>query len=209
MHKTLETGTTTIGVVCKDCIVLGADKRATAGHFIASKDVEKIVPINDYIAITTAGTVSDIQLLLKLIKAELKLKEIRTNNKPTVKEGANLLAGMVYSNIRRMSMIPGISHFIIGGYDSEKQLFDIYPDGSVTNIKEFVSSGSGSTIAYGVLETNYNKDGSEKEGINLVLKALDAAMQRDSASGEGVDIYVINKKGVKVALQKKINTRIT
>ncbi|MFH1770388.1 MAG: proteasome subunit beta [archaeon] len=208
MNNTLETGTTTVGVVCKDCIVLGADKRATAGHFIASKDVEKVVPINDYMAITTAGTVSDIQLMLKLIKAELKLKEIRTNNKPSVKEGANLLAGMVYSNIRKMSMIPGISHFIFGGYDSEKHLFDIYPDGSIANIKDFVSSGSGSVMAYGVLESSYKKDMSEEEGINIILKSLNAAIQRDSASGEGVDIYVINKKGVKIALQKKIDTRI-
>ncbi|NQU98894.1 proteasome subunit beta [Candidatus Woesearchaeota archaeon] len=208
MDKVLETGTTTVGVVCKDCIVLGADKRATAGHFIANKKVEKVVPINDYMAVTTAGTVSDIQLLIKLIKAELKLKEIRTNRKPSVKEGANLLAGMVYSNIRKMSMIPGISHFLVGGYDSEKHLYDLYPDGSIADIDDFVSSGSGSVIAYGVLETNYKKDMSEEEGINLIKQSLNAAMQRDSASGEGIDIFVIDKKGIRRALQKIINTRI-
>lgn len=208
MDEVLKTGTTTVGIVCKDCIVLGADKRATAGHFIASKDVDKVQPINEYMAITTAGTVSDIQLMLKLIKAELKLKQIRTNRKPSVKEGANLLAGMVYSNIRKMSMIPGISHFIVGGYDSDKHLLDIYPDGSISDIKDFVSSGSGSVIAYGVLESMYKEGLNQEEGINLVVKALNAAIQRDSASGEGVDIFVIDKKGVRKALQKIINTRI-
>ncbi|MBC8501186.1 MAG: proteasome subunit beta [DPANN group archaeon] len=208
MDEILKTGTTTVGIVCKDCIILGADKRATAGHFIANKKVEKVVPINDYIALTTAGTVSDIQLLVKLIKAELKLKEIRTNRKSSVKEAANLLAGMVYSNIRRISMIPGVSHFLIGGFDSNKQLFDLYPDGSIAEIDDFVSSGSGSVMAYGVLETNYKKDMSEEEGINLIIKCLNAAMQRDSASGEGIDVFVIDKKGVRKALQKIIDTRI-
>jgi proteasome beta subunit len=208
MDNILKTGTTTVGVLCKDCVILGADKRATAGHFIASKDVNKVQQITDYMAVTTAGTVSDIQLLVKLIKAELKLKEIRTNKKPSVKEGANLLAGMVYSNIRKMSMIPGVSHFLIGGFDTQQRLYDLYPDGSISEITNFVSSGSGSVMAYGVLETSYKHGMSEEEGINLIKKALNAAIQRDSASGEGIDIYVLDKKGFRLALQKIINTRI-
>lgn len=208
MENVLKTGTTTVGVVCNDCIILGADKRATAGNFIANKNVDKIIPITDNMAVTTAGTVSDIQLMVKLIKAELKLKEIRTHRKPTIKESANLLAGMVYSNIRRMSMIPGISHFLIGGYDSKKHLYDLYPDGSIADIDDFVSSGSGSVMAYGVLESAYKKDMSEKEGVDLVVRALNAAIQRDSASGDGVDIFAISKNGVNKVLQKIINTRI-
>ncbi|MBU0666379.1 MAG: proteasome subunit beta [Nanoarchaeota archaeon] len=208
MKDILKTGTTTVGLVCKDCVILGADKRATAGNFIASKDVNKIQEINSYMAVTTAGTVSDIQLLVKLIRAEVKLKEIRTNRKPTVKESANLLAGMVYSNIRKMSMIPGISHFLFAGYDEKTQLFDLYPDGSISDVKDFVASGSGSTMAYGVLESQYKKDMTEQEGINMAIKALNAAIQRDSASGEGVDVTVIDKKGIRKAVQKIINTRI-
>ncbi len=208
MDNVLKTGTTTVGIVCKDCIILGADKRATAGHFIASKDVEKVVKINDYMAVTTAGTVSDIQLMVKLIKAELKIKEIRSNFKPSVKEGANLLAGMVYANIRKMSMIPGISHFLVGGFDKAGHLYDLYPDGSISDIKDFVASGSGSMMSYGVLESSYKPGLSKEEGINLVVKAINASIQRDSASGEGVDVMVINKDGVTLALQKLINTRI-
>ncbi len=208
MDKVLKTGTTTVGIVCKDCVILGADKRATAGNFIANKNVEKVVAINQFMALTTAGTVSDIQLLVKLLKAELKLKEIRSNQKPSVQEGANLLAGMIYSNIRKMSLIPGISHFLVGGFDDKTRLYDLYPDGSISEVDDFVSSGSGSVMAYGVLETSYKKDQSEEEGVNLVVKALNAAIQRDSASGEGIDVIVINKNGVKIALKKIINTRI-
>ncbi|MFH1506349.1 MAG: proteasome subunit beta [archaeon] len=209
MKDVLKTGTTTVGLMCKDAVVLAADKRATAGHFIVDKKVEKVVPINDKMALTMAGVVSDVQLLIKLIKAELKLKSLRTNRDSTVKEAANLLSGMVYSNIRKMSMIPGISHFLLGGTDSSGvHLFDLYPDGSITDIDDFVSSGSGSVIAYGVLEGDYKKDLSKEEGINLAIKALSAAMQRDSASGQGVDVYVITKKGVEKAAQKLVDTRL-
>jgi proteasome beta subunit len=203
----LKTGTTTVGLVCKDCVVLAADKRATAGNFIANKKVEKVVPINERMALTTSGVVSDIQLLIKLLKAELKLKSIRVDREPTVKEAANLLANIVYNNIRKLSMIPGITHFLLGGADDNSiQLYDLFADGSITEIDDFVASGSGTEIAYGVLEANYKKDLTETEGVELALKAVNAAMQRDSASGEGIDAYVINKSGIRKAAQKKVNT---
>jgi proteasome beta subunit len=113
----LKTGTTTMGVVCKDGIVLAADKRATAGNFIANRNISKVVEINDHIAVTTAGSVSDIQLVVKFLRAELALKEIRFNRTNTVKEAANLLAGMVYNSIRSFSAIPGVVHFLIAGND--------------------------------------------------------------------------------------------
>jgi proteasome beta subunit len=100
----LKTGTTTIGIICKDAVILAADKRATAGHLIAMKDIDKIIEIMPNMALTTAGTVSDIQLLVKYLKAELKLKEVRTNRKPNVKEAANLLANFNYGNLRGMGV---------------------------------------------------------------------------------------------------------
>src|SRR4030043_1410595 len=100
-NDVLKTGTTTVGLVCKDCVVLAADKRATAGNFIASKKVEKVVPINERMALTTSGVVSDIQLLIKLLKAELKLKSIRVDREPTVKEAANQRPKIVKRTIRR------------------------------------------------------------------------------------------------------------
>ena len=160
-NEVLNTGTTTVGLVCKDCVVLAADKRATAGNLIANKNVEKVIPINDNMALTTAGTVSDIQLLIKLIKAELNLKSIRVERKPTVKEAANLLTNIIYNNIRKFSVIPGITHFLLGGVDSEIHLYDLYADGSIARIDDFVASGSGSVIAYGLLEATYKKELSE------------------------------------------------
>lgn len=205
----MKTGTTTIAIKCKDCIVLAADKRATAGNFIANKWVDKIFAIEGYMALTTAGTVSDVQLLLKLIKAELRLKRLRTGRKSSVSESANLLAGMVYSNIRKMSMIPGISHFIFAGKDETGfHIYDIYPDGSISEADDYFASGSGSVFAFGVLETLYKPSMSCEEGKSLVIKSLNAALQRDSASGNGIDIVVITEEGVKKVLTKKIDTGV-
>src|SRR3989344_4533809 len=111
MEEQLKTGTTTVGIVCKDGIVLAAGKRATAGNMIVKRGADKVHVISDDFAVTIAGVVSDAQLLIKLVKAELKLKEVRTGKKTSAKEAANLLGGLLYSNIRRMSMLPGIAHF--------------------------------------------------------------------------------------------------
>jgi proteasome beta subunit len=205
----MKTGTTTVTVKCKDGVVLAADKRATAGTMIANKWVDKIFPVEDYMAITTAGTVSDVQLLLKLIKAELRLKKLRTNMKVSVKEAANLLAGMVYSNIRKLSTIPGISHFLFAGVDKTGfHVYDIYPDGSLSEAEDYLASGSGSVFAFGVLETLYKDTMSVEDGKSLAIKALNAALQRDSASGNGIDLVVITQAGVKKVLTKKIDTGV-
>jgi proteasome beta subunit len=206
-NEVLNTGTTTIGIMCKDCVVMAADKRATAGHLIANKMMDKVIPINDSMVLTTAGTVSDIQLLIKLLKAELNLKSIRVERKPTVKEAANLMTNIIYNNIRKMSMIPGITHFLLGGFDKEVKLYDLYADGSISDIDDFVASGSGSVIAYGLLEATYKKDMTEAEGVEMAIKAVNAALQRDSASGGGIDVFVVDKNGVKKAASKIVNSR--
>jgi len=205
----LKTGTTTLALMCKDGIVMAADKRATSGYLIAHKKFDKIMNITDNIAVTVAGTVSDVQLLAKYIKAELRLKQIRTDRENTVKEAANLLAMLVYNNIRKLSLIPGISHFIICGKDDNGfHVYDLSPDGSIAEIDDYNTSGSGSVMVYGVLETLYKKNMSIEEGIKLAVKCINAAIQRDIASGNGMDIVTITKDGVKKVISKEIDTKI-
>ena len=205
----MKTGTTTVALLCKDGVVMGADKRATAGYIVAHKKFDKIINITDSIAVTVAGTVSDVQLLAKYIKAELKLKLIRTERESTVKEATNLLAMLVYNNIRKLSLIPGISHFLVGGKDeSGFHVYDLAPDGSIVDIEDYTSSGSGSVMVYGVLETLYKKNISVEEGIKLAAKSINAAVQRDIASGNGINIVTITRDGVKKVLSKEIDTKI-
>ncbi len=202
-------GTTTVGILCKDGVVLAADKRATAGHLIADKRAQKIYEIAENMAITTAGGVSDNQLIAKLIKAEIKLKNVRTGKSATVRESANLLASIVYGNIRKMSMMPAITHLLLGGKDdSGNYLYDIYPDGSLNEVADFVASGSGSTMAYGVLETLYKKDMETNEATELAVKALNAALRRDSASGNGFVVLTITGEGTKRVADEELDVQL-
>src|SRR3989338_3129104 len=205
MEEMLKTGTTTLGLVCKDGIVLAADKRATAGNMIVDKRADKVHLLSENFAVTIAGTVSDAQLIIKLIRAELKLKEMRTNKIPNAKEAANMLGGLLYSSLRQMSMFPGVAHFLLGARDHlGVHLYDLFPDGSVTRIKDFVSSGSGSVFAYGVLETQYRSDMSAAEGVKLSVKAINTELQRDSCSGNGIDVIVVTPQEIERVLQKEV-----
>ncbi len=204
-------GTTTVGIRCTDGIVLAADKRATlGGRIVADKDVDKVYAISDTMAVTMAGVVSDAQLITKLIKAEIRLKKVRTGKEPGVEETANLLSSIVYQNVRRMSPIMGITGFLLAGADTKGfHLYDIGVDGSLMKRKDYVADGSGFMMAYGVLDTLAKKDMKVAEGIKLAIKAVNAAMQRDAATGEGIDVYTITNQGVKKVFAEKLNTTIT
>ena len=202
----IKTGTTTIGLVCKDGLVLAADKRATAGYMIVDPRAEKIHKLTDYLALTIAGSVSDAQLIIKLIKANIKLISLNTNRDAFVDEIAHLLAGIVYGKIRELSTIQSVSEFILGGKDQNGfHLYDIFPDGSLTEIPNFISSGSGSVMAYGVLETMYNKKMNVKDGTELAIKAIKSALRRDIATGNGIQVINISEEGVKTVFDGKID----
>jgi proteasome beta subunit len=207
--KLVKTGTTTVGIVCNDGIVLAADMRASAGYMVAHKKEKKVIKIADRMAVTIAGLVSDAQLLSKLIKAEIKLKDIQTARNTTVREAANLLAGMLYQNIRKMSMVPGIVGFLLGGFDKKgAHLYELGVDGSVTSLDDFASDGSGSVFALGVLETLYQKGISVEEGQKLAIKSISAALKRDLATGNGVNVVKITKDGVAQVFHKEIEVNL-
>ena len=201
----MKTGTTTLTILCKDGVVIGADRRMTSGYMIAHKKFTKIIQINDDMALTIAGMVSDAQLLTKIIKAQLRLDSIRRNKKPTVKEAANIIGSLVYNNIRKFNPFLSIVGFLLGGRDeSGSHIYEIGVDGSVTEYDDYVCDGSGSVFAIGLLESNYTKDISVDEGVKLAVKALNSALQRDTASGSGYDVFVINKDGVKRVIDKEL-----
>src|SRR3989344_5997163 len=208
IQDNVKKGTTTVGIVCKEGIVLAADKRATMGYdFVADKKVDKIYQITENMAITTAGTVSDAQLITKLIKAELNLKRIRTEKESNVKETANLLGTIVYQNIRKFSPILGITGFLLGGKDNAGfHLYELAPDGSVMEYDDYMADGSGMVSALSVLDTLYKKGLSIEDGIKLSIKCVNAAIQRNTATGEGIDVWTITKDGVKKVLTKRIET---
>ena len=202
----VKTGTTILGIMCKDGVIIAADKRSTAGSMVVNKKQVKLHKIADNIMVGQTGLVSDAQLLTKLITAEIKLKDIQTNRITNIKEAANLLAGMCYANIRRPSMVPGIVAFLLAGHDeSGPQLFNLGIDGSIMKVEDYESEGSGSVFALGTLEANFKKGMSTDEAANLAIQAINAAMQRDTASGNGIDVFVITEKGTKHIVSKLVD----
>lgn len=203
----LKSNTSLVGIVCKDGIVLGADRRATAGNLIVTKDFAKITKINDYIAASFTGGVSDAQLTIKVIAAELRLKELKTKVRPTIKEAAHLLSLMIYRNIRTPSMIPNIVGTLVGGIDENgsTHLYTIEPAGSITEVKDFDANfSSGMPFILGLLERQYKKDLSVKEGIELAKECIKSSTQRDVGSGNGIDVFTITKEGIKQVVSEEI-----
>ncbi len=206
-NSILKTGTTIMGLVCKDGIVMGADRQATMGHLVVSKTTKKVIPINDYLLIAYAGNASDAQRLAKLIGAELKLKELRAKKRPGVKQAANLTATITYSQIRQPSMIPNIVGSLIGGIneDGSFELYTIEPGGTLSKVEDYDANvGSGVTLVLGLLERQYRKDMTFAEGVELAQESIKASTQRDVGSGYGIDIYTITKKGIKKAVEQEI-----
>jgi proteasome beta subunit len=200
----IKTGTTTLGLICKDGIVLAADKRTTAGGaFIVRKDSEKVTQVAENIVITTAGTVSDIQAFIKLLKAELKLRNIRNGRPVNVKEAANLASRMMYEGARQY--FPNMAQILLGGYDNTgMHLYEIDMDGATLEFKDYYTTGSGSPMVFGVLEHSYKEGMTLKEGEELAVKAISAAIARDTASGNGMDVFIITKDGVKKSTPRKV-----
>lgn len=185
-----KTGTTTVALVCKDGVVFAADKRATMGFFIASKTAEKIHQLDEKLALTIAGSVGDAQALVRIMKAEIKLYKTKHRKQPTVKAIATLLANVLYA----YKWYPYFVQLIVGGYDSKPAIYSIDAMGGMTEESMF-STGSGSPIALGLIEAHYSKDKPMKENLKLAVKAVKMAMERDAASGEGVDAAYIDQNG--------------
>jgi proteasome beta subunit len=189
--KYVLTGTTTMGVVCRDGIVLGTDTRATMGTFVAHKRAKKVYPIDYHVAMTIAGGVADAQTVVEILQANSKLYRFEKGMPIPVSAVARLAANILFSS----RYYPFILQSIIGGVDDlGPHIFALDPLGSVTEEK-CVSTGSGSPVAYGVLEPGYKEGMSVKDAIPLVVRAVNSAMKRDSASGDSFDVAVISKEG--------------
>ncbi|MEM4634194.1 MAG: archaeal proteasome endopeptidase complex subunit beta [Candidatus Anstonellaceae archaeon] len=191
-QKALSTGTTTVGLVCSDGIIMASDRRATMGYFIANKDIQKIYQIDDHLSMTIAGGVGDAQSLVRLMKAEASLYKFKHGRPISVLAAATLLSNLLHS----YRFYPFYVHLLIGGYVENGEVYSLDAIGGLTSEK-FVATGSGSPIAYGVLEETYKEGGSVKENLRVAVRAISAAMKRDAASGEHVDLVSITKSGFK------------
>ncbi len=181
--------TTTVGIRSNDGVVLAADKRASKGFFIGSKVVQKLFQLDETTAVAIAGQMSDAEYLVNLAKAERRLLALRRGYPLSVKESAKLISNIVYGGMK--SYNPYFVELVVAGVDRDGgHVYTSDMSGALTS-EDFMSSGSGSSIAYGVLEQGFRGDISLDDARRLAESAVRAAMERDPGSGNGVDVLVL------------------
>ncbi|UCE81001.1 MAG: archaeal proteasome endopeptidase complex subunit beta [Methanobacteriota archaeon] len=204
-NEEIKKGTTTIGIVCKDGVVMATEMRATMGTLIAHKTTQKLFKIDDNLGLAVAGVVGDAQSLARYITAEVELYKLKRGQPMTVKSAATLTSNILAGS----RFYPYWVGLILGGVD--KNSGHVYAldmvGGAIPD--EYVTTGSGSPYVYGVLEDHYRNGLSVSDGIDLAARSLHAAMKRDSASGDGMSIAAITGDGFSALDEKEIHKRLT
>lgn len=192
--KDFKTGTTTVGLIATDCVVLAADMRASMGHIAYDEESQKLYKITETIAVTNAGSVGDSLTLVRFLRSHARLYEIERDAKITPNAIVTYLSNVLNAN----RYYPFASQFVLGGINNGPEIFELTPYGGVLKRDKFAVSGSGTEPAMTTLDQNYRKGMTEEEGIALAIKAVNAGRKRDIYSGgKGVSVMVITKKGIR------------
>lgn len=203
----LKSGTTILGIVCKDGVIMAADRRSTAGDMVMHKNIQKAIQVNDYLVMSGTGNASDIEMQKKIIAAQLRLKELRSKVRPSVKQAANLIGSVTYQNIRQPSMIVSVVGTLVGGVneDGTVELYTVEPAGTAMRVEDYDANfGSGMPYVMGLLERQYKKDLTIEQATELAVEAIKSSTQRDIGSGNGIDVFTITKKGINHILEQEI-----
>ncbi|MDO8627813.1 MAG: proteasome subunit beta [Candidatus Diapherotrites archaeon] len=192
--ENVKTGTTTVGLVYKDGVVLAADMKATMGHLSYDEEVRKVYPITNNLGVTIAGSVGDALTIVRFLKSHAKMFEIEREGKFSPKAAAVFLSNILNGN----RYYPYMVQLIIGGFVKEPELYDIDPSGGLLERKKYAVTGSGTELALGTLDHLYSVGMTEEQAISTAIKAVEAAKRRDVYSGGlSVTLLVINKDGVR------------
>jgi proteasome beta subunit len=189
----IKKGTTTCALTCKDGVVLAADTRASAGFFIADKHVMKIQKIDRHIGMTMAGGVADAQNLVDIMRYNANIYRLTDKDPIPIKSAARLCSNVLFNQ----RYYPFFVQIILAGVDKTKeegQIYNIDLFGSMTSEK-FISTGSGSPVAYGYLETEFKENLTVNDAYKLAIQAIAAAIRRNSGTGDGINVVIIDKDG--------------
>ncbi|MFH1588087.1 MAG: proteasome subunit beta [Candidatus Diapherotrites archaeon] len=192
--KDIKTGTTTVGIKTRDCIVLAADQRASMGNLAIDEDAEKIYKITDCLAVTNAGNVGDSLTIIRFLKSHAKLYEIGREEKLTAKAATTFLSNILNAN----RYYPFIVQLVVGSFINKPELFELTPFGGLIEKDKYAVSGSGTYLALNTMDLNYRDNMAESEAIALAIQAVNSGKKRDIYSGgNGVTVAVIDSKGTR------------
>lgn len=190
----MKTGTTTVGIIGKDFVILAADQQATMGYMAADDDAQKIYKITDKISLTISGAVGDSLAVIRFLRAQANLYEIERETKITPKAVTTLLSNVLNNN----RYYPFIFAPIIGGVNNKPELFELTPYGCISPKTKYAVTGSGTTFAVTTLDSEYKPNMKEDDAIALAIKAIVSSKNRDVyTGGKSISIIVIDQKGTK------------
>lgn len=205
LYEKLKKGTTTVGVVCKDGIVLATDRRVTAGLYVAHKKGRKLFILDDNKAATIAGLVADAQIIMDFLRSQVNLLKLSNRRPVSTKTLATFASNVLFSS----RYFPYIVQFILAGVDETgPRMYVLDWFGTLTEEK-FISTGSGSPYAVGVLEATLKKNPSISDALPIIVKAVKSAIERDPGSGEGIDVMTLRKEGIKELTDEEISKFLT
>jgi proteasome beta subunit len=185
-------GTTTCALTCKDGIVLAADTRASAGLFIADRNVMKIQKVDNHLGMTIAGGVADAQNLVDLMRYNANIFRLQNREPMPIKSAARMISNVLFNQ----RYFPYYVQLIMAGYTAKEgaQIYNIDLFGSLTTEK-FISTGSGSPVAYGYLESEFKEGLSVNDAYKVAMQAIAAAIRRNAGTGDNINVVIIDKDG--------------
>jgi proteasome beta subunit len=181
-------GATAIGISYKEGIILAAEKRVSYGNFVVNKNTKKIFPVTENVGAACAGMIADMQVLVRQVSALAKIRKLETKRIVATNSIAKLMSVIMFE--RRF--FPLLTQVVVGGTEYKPQIYTLDPLGSLLP-DDYASVGSGAEMALGVMDAEYRQDLSEEKARNLVIKAMKSSIQRDSSSGDGIDILTISR----------------
>ena len=184
-------GATVIGLTCEDGIILAAEKRISYGNFVVNKNTRKIFPITDQVAAACAGMVADMQVLTRQVGALAKIRKLETRREMATNSVSKLMSVIMFE--RRF--FPLLTQVIVGGVYTIPEIYTLDPLGSLLP-DNYAAVGTGAELALGLIDSEYRKNMTEDASKKLAIKAIKSSIQRDSASGDGIDVLAISKKGI-------------
>lgn len=184
-------GATAVGITYQEGIVLAAEKRISYGNFVVNKNTKKIFTITDQVASACAGMVADMQVLTRQVGALAKIRKLETRRDMATNSVAKLMSVIMFE--RRY--FPLLTQVIVGGVQTTPEIYTLDPLGSLLP-DNYAAVGTGAEMALGIMDAEYKKNMSEDTSKKLAIKAVKSSIQRDSASGDGIDVLTITKKGI-------------
>jgi proteasome beta subunit len=181
-------GATAVGISYDRGVVLASEKRVSYGNFVINKNTKKTFPVTDHVGAACAGMIADMQILIRQVEALAKIRKLETRRNVAPNSIAKMMSVIMFE--RRF--FPLLTQVIVGGIDEKPQIYTLDPLGSVLP-DDYAAVGTGAEMALGVIDSEYKPEMSEQNAKDLAIKAIKSSIQRDSASGDGIDILFVTQ----------------